>query len=148
MSPLPMGNAQPKPAKGSHWLAVRQQRAERKNNERREMDAAKRRDGHTCRWPRCEYISQKPRIECAHVFQHRGMGGDKSHGQLRTQRRDLMALCFIHHESLDIGDLQIEAQTKDGTDGPCDFKELMFNSGRYRIVASEQRIGVSVRRGR
>jgi hypothetical protein len=144
----PIGTAQPKPAKGSHWLEGRERRAERKAREDAAMAEARRRDlanCHGCRWPRCEFMSRKPRLEVAHVLQHRGMGGDRTDTSARTQRDRLMLLCFLHHARVDTGRAEVKPQTRDGTDGPCDYF-IESESGRMELVASESRIGVSVER--
>lgn len=142
-------DAKPKPPRGEGWLEGRQRRADRKAREDKAMDEARRRDlanCHGCRWPRCEFMPKKPRLEVAHVFQHRGMGGDRTDASERTQRNQLLLACFIHHDLIDTGRLEVRAQTSDGTDGCCDFFRAT-ESGRMELVASEQRIGVSVSRG-
>jgi len=138
----------PKPPRGEVWLEGRQRRADRKAREDREMAAAKRRDGNVCRWPRCEVMRKEPRIEAAHVFEHRKMGGDRTETSERTRRNQLMGLCVVHHGRVDRQGWEVEAETANGTDGPCSFYRPNPETGRREHVATETRIGVSVRRGR
>jgi hypothetical protein len=121
-------------------LQRRSRRAEAVAHERREMAAAKKRDGHACRWPACAYRAKKLPIEAAHVFQHRGAGGNPDGS--RTSRAACMALCKIHHGLLDHHELEVQALTAKGTDGPCAFF-VRAESGRMECLASERSIGVS-----
>jgi len=145
MSPLPMGTAQPKPAKGSHWLAGRKRRGERTAHEQREMQAAKKRDGNVCRRPRCRFMHLKPAIDPAHQ-KHRGMGGDPK--GTRTTRATVISLCRPHHGMYDVDDLRIEPLTADNFDGPCDWFEADPETGVLLHVGTEKAIGVSVAVGK
>lgn len=107
-----------KPKKGSALLASRARRAGRVAAEQKVMQEAKRRDGHQCRVPACEYRPKRLRIEAAHLV-HRGMGGDPR--GTRTTRAGLISLCVIHHAEFDAGQLTILPLTERGTDGPCSF---------------------------
>lgn len=142
-TPLGPYGSNPKPVKGSGWLASKERSAARKAHERREMEAAKKRDMGKCRWPLCPYAAKKMPVDAAHIFQHRGLGGDK--GGTRTERKLCAALCRIHHSLLDRGELEIEALTAQMADGPLAFFSRT-ESGRMEQVASESRVGVSVTR--
>jgi hypothetical protein len=126
----------PKPAKGTHWLEGRKRRADRKAAEDAVMREAKQRDGYTCRWPKCEYMPKKPRIECAHL-EHRGMGGNPSGD--RTQRHKLITLCVVHHGMLDGPNYEIEPVTSAGTDGPVAFYRRHQETGVMEHVYTEPR---------
>lgn len=139
-----LGTAKPKPVKGAYWLERKAVKAERKNHERREMDAAKRRDFaacHGCRWPTCPHRTYKPRIHAAHVFEHRGMGGNPD-GR-RTERHLIMGICVWCHARLDAGDAEVQEQTPAMADGACAFFERNLETGRMEHVATEKSIGVS-----
>lgn len=130
-----------KPLKGTALLESRQRSADRRAAEQKAMQAALKRDERKCRWPRCEYAAKKLPIDAAHVFVHRGMGGDKS--GTRTSRELIAALCRVHHSLLDLGDLRIDALDPNvGTDGLLAFYKRS-ESGRWEHVATEQRLGVS-----
>lgn len=131
-----MGCAQPKPIKGSGWLAIRQRKAKQKATENAIMAAVKGRDGRTCRFPKCEHMPKKPRLETAHM-EHRGLGGNPKGD--RTQSHKLITFCFIHHGLFDRGLIEVDAVTAKGTDGPCAFYEKHPETGRFIHVASEPR---------
>lgn len=138
-----------KPAPGTAWQERKTRRAENVAHEQREMGAARKRDleaCHGCRWPGCEFMPQKPRLEVSHCFKHRGQGGNPD-GDL-TRRDLLMLMCFIHHDRVDGRDLaneaKVEATTDRGTDGPCAFYERNQETGRVEHVWTESAIGVSV----
>lgn len=137
-----MGTATPKPVKGDDWKRSRQRRAERRLHERKQMDAAKRRDGNKCRVPRCEHAPRSPRIEPAHYI-HRGMGGNPSGD--RTERALIVSLCFLHHADYDWKtnvDLEIEPQTSAMFDGPCAYY-FRAKGGEFVHYATEKVIGIS-----
>jgi hypothetical protein len=128
-----------KDREGSAWLDSKERTAERKNYERKQMDDAKVRDARTCRFPHCEYMPKKPRIEAAHKKdEHRGIGGNPALD--RTERKKLITFCFIHHREYDHGRIKVDPQTDRLFDGPCDFER----DGVF--VGSEKVIGVSVTR--
>lgn len=137
-----------KPARGANWRDNKKRSADRAAYERKEMDAAKKRDGNKCRVPRCEWMPKKPRIEAAHMEgSHRGMGGNKDGS--RTERKKVIALCLIHHGQYDrTGELVIEPQTKWLFDGPCAYYKKNKETGRMEHWATERTIGVSVAVGR
>ena len=113
-----------------------------RSHEATEKAKVRHRDGPKCRWPRCEFAAMKPRLEVAHL-DAKGMGGDKQ--RLRTRADRMIHLCHLHHQgpvSLHSGDLKIQPQTANGTDGPCDFYAL-DGMGRWALNASETRIGIS-----
>ena len=82
---------------------------------------AKRLGGYRCRWP--EAHKCRGGLEGAHVFQHRGMGGNPEGD--RTALESILTVCaWIHRrgpESIDGKDLKVEAETEQGTRGPCSF---------------------------
>lgn len=133
-----------KPAKGSALLLRRINRKAVVAHEKKEMRAALVRDGHQCRFPRCE-VRGLP-IDPCHL-QHRGMGGNPKGD--RTERKTVIALCRIHHGWYDQGELDIEPLTPELFDGPCDW--YVFSTVEYPIRrlhwATESRIGISETRG-
>jgi hypothetical protein len=128
-----------KPMKGSSTLKRREKRAELVSHERAEMTAAKVRDHYRCRWPNCEFRTKQLPIEAAHIFQHRGSGGDPS-GE-RTERKLIASLCKIHHGLLDRAELDIQAMTDEKADGPLAFF-VRADNGRLEHFCSERLIGV------
>jgi hypothetical protein len=128
-----------KPTRGTALLEHRQRRAELVQHERREMQAAKKRDGNKCRVPYCEFASMKLPIDVAHM-RHRGMGGNPKGD--RTERRLLVTLCRRHHGLYDGAELEIEPMTAALMDGPLLFAQLS-ESGHMETFAVERSIGVS-----
>jgi hypothetical protein len=100
---------------------------------------AKRRDGHQCRWPRCEFRRVVQPIDGAQFFEAKGMGGDPS--LVRSSPDLLMALCRMHHDLQEHGELKVEPLTDAMADGPCAFWSQRFNEPRY-LVAQERAIGL------
>jgi hypothetical protein len=97
----------------------------------------------TCRWPRCK---PKSRLECAHVVS-KGLGGDKG---TRSTADQMIQLCYLHHQgpvSLHSGDLRIDMDTSQGTDGPVSFWQK-DEDGVFFMVAREVSIGVTERASR
>ena len=93
-----------KPAKGSAYMASKDRRADRRDAEQRELQDALKRDHRRCRFPHCagKHRSLPLPIDPCHMTQpdgtkHRGIGGDKSEGQQRTQRQWIAAMCRRHH---------------------------------------------------
>lgn len=130
-----------KDAPGTVWLDRRSRRAARKAAEDKTMREAKKRDGNICRVPGCEFMSKKPRIECAHL-DHRGMGGNPAGD--RTQVDKLIALCFIHHAQFDKQmTLDIQPITKAGTSGPCAWFAPNPETGVMENFVTEKSVGVS-----
>lgn len=127
-----------KPLKGTATLERRQRRADVTSHERREMDAAKRRDHGKCRVPRCEYAPKKLRIDACHQI-HRGMGGNPAKD--RTTRATVISLCVVHHGLYDRGELDIEPLTDQHFDGVCAFYAV--DGQRREHYATERIIGVS-----
>lgn len=116
-----MGLQFPKPSKGSALL----EREARKNALKKAEDdviaEAKALDGFRCRWP--EVHKCRGGLEGAHVFQHRGMGGNPE-GDRTTVNTILSVCAWIHRrgpETIDGKDLKVEAETPQGTRGPCSF---------------------------
>jgi hypothetical protein len=104
------------------------------------MQAALKRDGRVCRFPRCEFTGKKLPIDPAHQT-HRGMGGDPK--GTRTTRATVIALCRVHHGQWDADEIRIEPLTAATFDGPVSFYRKHPETGRWLHVASETRIGVS-----
>lgn len=105
------------------------------------MSAAKRRDGHQCRYPACEYKPLDLPIDACHS-KHRGMGGNPSGD--RTKRELLISFCRVHHGEWDDHKWDVEPQTPQLLDGPVDFTALNPETGKWEVFASETVIGVSV----
>lgn len=105
------------------------------------MQAAKKRDGHVCRFPRCEYKAKDLPIDAAHAFQHRGSGGNPK-GDL-TERKLICSLCRAHHGLLDAHEIAIDAMTDRLADGPLMFSARHRETGRMQCVAVEKAIGIS-----
>lgn len=124
-----------KPERGAYRLEQKAKRAEVEKHERHEMEAAKARDHHKCRVPRCEFKGLA--IEAAHLrSQHRGMGGNPSGD--RTERKTIISLCIRHHDWYDGFDLDIEPLNADKLfDDACAF----YLRGQH--IATEKLIGVS-----
>jgi hypothetical protein len=129
--------AQPKPERGTAQLAREKVKAERKATEDEAILAAKQRDGFRCRWP--EAHKCRGGLEGAHVFQHRGMGGNPAGD--RTTPELILPLCAWMHrrgpESIDGKQLKVEALTDQGTRGPCVFYR-QAPDGSYFVVAQER----------
>lgn len=130
-----------KEPRGSYVLDREKVKAERKQAEHQHIADAKKRDGYRCRWPevhKCRFD-----LEGAHVFQHRGMGGDPS-GE-RTDISLILTVCgWIHRrgpESIDGKQLKVEAETPDGTNGPLSFWKR-DERGDYYCIGKERSIGV------
>jgi hypothetical protein len=116
-----------KPARGSALLARRERRAARVQSEQRAMRAAKTRDKHRCRVPRCEFARKDMPIDACHLT-HRGMGGNPSGD--RTTRDQVVSLCRIHHGLLDRGVMGIHAETSLLADGALSF--FFTDDGSFR----------------
>jgi hypothetical protein len=128
-----------KPLKGEFRIALGDKRAKRTTHEQREMQAAKKRDGHTCRVPRCEFTSRKLHIDAAHQV-HRGMGGNAKGD--RTTRATVISLCVRHHQMYDHGQIAIEPLTHQQFDGPCSYFTVLPN-GQREHYATERLVGIS-----
>ena len=140
--PLPMGTAPPKPQKGEAILERRERRADLKAHERKEMDAARRRD-RGCRWPGCDCKRLHLTIHVCHRI-HRGAGGDPS-GE-RTQRKLLISLCAIKHAQWDGGLIDVRpVDEAEGFNGPAEFY-IRGESGAFELFQVERVIGQSVMR--
>lgn len=125
----------PKPKKGTALLDRERTKAAQKAAEDEVIAEAKKLDGR-CRWP--EAHKCRGQLEGAHVFQHRGMGGNPAGD--RTTPGDILTVCaWIHRQgpaSIDGKDLKVEALTDRGTRGPCVFWR-QGESGWY-VVAQER----------
>lgn len=131
---------QPKPARGTALLEREKRTAERKAFEDAVIAEAKKLDGNRCRWP--EKHKCRGELEGAHVFQHRGMGGNPALD--RTTVDAILTVCaWIHRrgpESIDGKQLKVEAETSQGTRGPLSFWR-QGEDGAYYLVAREVRCG-------
>lgn len=111
---------QPKPAKGSARLEREKAHAELKAAEDAIIAEAKKRDGR-CRWPEAHRC--RGPLDGAHVFQHRGMGGNPAGD--RTTVEAILTVCrWIHRsgpESIDGKQLKVEALSADGCNGALSF---------------------------
>jgi len=119
--PRPLTEQLAKPRKGTAVLERETRRAEHKAAEDEVIAEAKRLDGHRCRWP--EHHKCRGGLEGAHVFKHRGMGGNPA-GDLTTVDKVLTVCAWIHRrgpETIDGKDLRVDAETNQGTRGPCSF---------------------------
>lgn len=124
----------PKPARGSARLEREKTRAEAKAAEDEVIKAAKTLDGR-CRWP--EHHKCRGGLEGAHVFQHRGMGGNPE-GDRTTVESILTVCAWIHRqgpESIDGKQLKVEALSPLGTRGPLAFYRETERG--WHVVASE-----------
>ncbi len=134
----------PKPLRGECLLERRERKAELTRHEQRGMQAAKKRDGGVCRWPRCYYHKHRGiPVDACHMV-HRGAGGNPSGD--RTQRHLIVTLCRIHHGQYDAAKIEIEPLTEQHADGPLAFY-AQSESGRMECVAVEKTIGISEQRG-
>jgi hypothetical protein len=111
-----------------------EKRQRRTLDEKANKGKARKRDGHKCRWPRCECQKVKLALETAHV-KAKGMGGD--HGS-RSGTENLLTLCRLKHQgprdSLHSGDLSITKLTPAGCDGPLEFYDNGVLVGREVAV--------------
>lgn len=128
-----------KPMPGDFRKEQHDRRNLRKAAERREMQAALKRDGNRCRVPRCEFAVLNLVIEPAHQA-HRGMGGNPAGD--RTERKTVIALCKRHHRLYDTARLDIEPLTAKVFDGPCDWYDVATDGTRTHY-ASERLVGIS-----
>lgn len=125
-----------------------QKRKDRRAHERKEMRAAKKRDEGQCRVPRCEWQKDDPRIEAAHLKEeHRGMGGNPKLD--RTEQKKCIALCFIHHDQYDHGDLLIVPEDAEAIfDGICAYYERDDETGKFVHIGTDKRTAVSIAVGK
>ncbi len=131
-----------KPIRGVALLARREKRAVTVKLEQQAMQAAKKRDGGKCRWPRCEYAKKQLPIDAAHFIQHRGIGGDPT-GRRTASKALIVSLCRIHHSLFDLAEIDIQPLTDAHADGPLLFYVRDKETGAFQHVASERSIGVS-----
>jgi hypothetical protein len=131
---------QPKARKGAHVIERREKRKAIEAFEEAEKRKVRARD-RACRWPKCEYCRRYKglRLECAHVFQAKGMGGD--HGA-RSSAADMMLLCRLAHADQEQHARKVEALTERRAAGPCAFWVLDDVSGLWFLEAEEISIGV------
>jgi hypothetical protein len=131
-----------KPAKGAAWLASKERKRDRKAEEEKTMQAVKRRDHYTCRYPECPHMRLEPRVEACHR-DHRSMGGNPEGD--RTTLETLICFCFLHHSEWDKGvTFDVEPQTANGFSGPCDFTRPNPITGKWEVFARETVRGFSV----
>lgn len=130
-----------KPARGTARLERKARKAQAKQQEDEAIAAAKKRDHRRCRWPRKHEC--RGGLEGAHVFKHRGMGGNPA-GDLTTRATILTVCAEIHRlgpESIDGKQLKVVAETPCGTDGILSFWRKN-GDGEYYRVDIECAIGV------
>lgn len=132
-----------KPLRGTALLERRTRHKALKHHETAEMQAAKIRDGRTCRAPFCR--EKDLPLDGAHAFGHRQMGGNPKGD--RTARRLIVSLCRKHHGELDGGLLSCEPlDAEQMADGCLAWYRPSHDTGRMECFAVETRIGVSVSR--
>ena len=138
----------PKPRRGEYLLERRKAHADRVQAEQDVMQAAKRRDKNTCRWPRCAFAKKGMVIDPAHFVAHRGAGGNPSGDRTRSTGQ-IVCLCRWHHDQLDkYGEIKIEPMDPTRlADGPLAFYEQHPETGRMVHVFTESTTYVSETRG-
>lgn len=137
-----------KPRRGDFLLERRQGRAQRVQAEQAVMQAALKRDRHTCRFPNCPFAKKGMVIDPAHLLQHRQMGGNPS-GDRTEHPRQILALCRRHHDMFDKYD-EIDIEPMSSTllaDGPLAYYARHPETGRMQHVYTERTHGVSETRG-
>ena len=128
----------PKPAKGTALIERRQRRMKRVAKEQQAMKGAKARDGQQCRNPKCPFKALKLRIEAAHAFQHRGMGGNPKGD--RTEVKLIVSACLGCHGLLDSKELQVEPLDLERmANGPLAWYRKHAETGRMEHYATERR---------
>lgn len=141
----PIGTAKPKDPKFTGFLHHRKNRQARVTAEQMHMQAALKRDGRgVCRNPRCEFRSKRYKVDPAHLWKHRGSGGNPKGD--RTHRRMIGGLCRGCHNLLDAGLLKAEALSKQLADGLLAWYRRPTQADRWEHTATEKRIGVSITR--
>lgn len=100
-------------------MAIQAGKKEIREKEDRQKTLARKRDGWTCRFPRCICHSLRLHPEAAHVDGDKGIGGD--HG-VRSHHSQLLLLCAARHKesriSLHAQTLRIEFLTSKKANGP------------------------------
>lgn len=132
-----MGLAFPKPERGSARLEREKRKADQKAAEDAVIAEAKALDSFRCRWAG-RHKCRGP-LEGAHVFQHRGMGGNPE-GDRTTVDKILTVCAWIHRlgpRTIDGGDLRVVAESDKGTRGPCSFWRETPD-GAWFMVARER----------
>ena len=132
--------ARRRPRRLRFGASTRQRKESRKALEalrRERKQQARARDGHQCRWPRCDCKSLRLRLEVDHLTPL-SLGGT-------DELDNLITLCAPRHVALHRCDADIEPLEKNGANGPCAFYER-DKSGELRHVATEKAIGISVPR--
>lgn len=132
-----------KRAKGTAYMESKGRRADRVNAEQAALQAALKRDHRKCRWPNCtgKFRGLTLPIDPAHIFVHRGMGGDKL--GTRTAQNLICGLCREHHRQLDADEIQIQAMDASLADGCLAFYVKDPETGVFVHIATEVRCGVS-----
>lgn len=112
-----------KPSRTARKKAEKKVKGERRNHERVQMTAARKRD-RVCRFPLCGCRKLQLQTEVAHAVQHRGMGGNPSGDRTTTDK--LVLLCTHRHQfgaiSLHKGTLRALPMTTAGFDGPVEWQ--------------------------
>lgn len=140
----PATNGLGKPAKGSGYMKAKDRRADRRNSEQKEMQAALDRDKRRCRWPGCKgtYRGLSLPIDPCHFIEHRGPGGNPD--GTRTRKDLIVALCRNCHTLLDSHQREIQPLSDLNADGLLSFHVRNEESGVMEHIASETARGVSV----
>jgi hypothetical protein len=134
--------ALPKPSAAARRLAKHQTKSALKSGESKNKQAARRRDGHRCRFPLCGCRRLRLRNEVAHL-EHKGQGGDPL-GR-RSETGNLILLCVQRHQdgavSWHHGTMRVRPLTPNGTDGPVAFEtwDVAFRNG-WAEVARESAV--------
>jgi hypothetical protein len=119
----------PKPSRTARKKAKRTAVVGRQTTEATNKRAAKKRDGHRCRFPLCGCAKLKLRIESSHDA-HKGMGGNPAGDRSLTS--GLMTLCVHRHQdgiiSRHKGTLRAVYLTDRGSDGPVAWE---IDGGAY-----------------
>ena len=138
-----------KKPKGTVQVERADVKAQRKADERREMEAAKARDRRLrggCAWPDCPH--KRMTLHAAHL-KHRGQGGNPSGD--RTLRHLLVGFCAVDHGRFDRNEIDIQPQTPQGTDGCCDFFNRVGTAPNgdpiFELYRAERLVGVPETRG-
>jgi hypothetical protein len=108
-----------KPLAATRRLKRRRDRSALRTTEDKNKQAARRRDGHRCRFPRCGCRRVSIRLEASHL-KHKGAGGNPSGS--RSTPAGLILMCAQRHQdgvvSVHKGTLRVRPLTRKGCDGP------------------------------
>lgn len=126
----------PKDAPGTFKRERHERAAEETATEKANKVAAKKRDGHKCRWPhRCH---KADRIESAHIVD-KSLGGS-------DDTSNLITVCLSIHQgpgSIHAKGKKVEPTSALGADGLCAFYQKNAITGEWDHIATETAINVS-----